>query len=134
MKPEYVGGNRLTLLSSGAEYFPALERAIGAAKREVFLETYIYADDETGRGITTALCAAARRGASVHLLVDGFGAKDMPSALKRRLHEAGVQLLVFRPKISPLTLRRPRAAAAAASQDRRGRRPHRLRRRHQHHR
>jgi cardiolipin synthase len=69
----FLPGNRLTLLRAGAEYFPALEAAIGAAHGEVFLETYIYAGDATAQRITRALCDAASRGAAVHVLVDGFG-------------------------------------------------------------
>ena len=108
MTPEFLGGNRLELLCTGTQYFPALEAAIRGARREVFIETYIYEVDDTGLRITDALCDAARRGVAVQVLVDGFGAKDMPKALVTQLRDAGVQLLVFRPKISPLTLRRER--------------------------
>src|SRR2546430_1965932 len=61
MAVEFLPGNRLTLLRSGVEYFPALEAAIREARREIFLETYIYASDATGERITKALCEAARR-------------------------------------------------------------------------
>src|ERR1700693_1541790 len=108
MAVEFLPGNRLKLLRSGVEYFPALEAAIRGARREVFLETYIYAGDATGRRITDALCEAATRGAAVHVLVDGFGSKDMPKELIEQLRKAGAKLLVYRPKISPLTLRRDR--------------------------
>jgi cardiolipin synthase len=96
---EFLAGNRLTLLRSGVEYFPALEAAIREARREIFLETYIYAGDATGERITEALCEAARRGASVHVLVDGFGSKDMPLEFRQRLRKAGARLLVFRPEV-----------------------------------
>jgi len=108
MAPEFLHGNRLTLLRSGTEYFPALETAIQAARSEVFLETYIYAADTTGKRITRALCTAARRGVAVHVLVDGFGSKDMPQELSRQLRDAGVALLVFRPEMWSLRLRRDR--------------------------
>jgi cardiolipin synthase A/B len=108
VKPLFYGGNRIALLKSGREYFPALEAAISAAQHEIYLETYIYADDVTGLRITKALCEASRRGVLVHVLVDGFGAKDMAASLKQQLADAGVQHLVFRPQISPLTLRRER--------------------------
>ena len=71
----YLPGNRITLLRDGAEYFPALVRAIDAAVREVWLESYIFADDSTGRLIASALSRAAQRGVHVRLLVDGWGAK-----------------------------------------------------------
>src|SRR6266446_5646974 len=108
MAVEFLPGNRLTLLRSGVEYFPALEAAIRGARREVFLETYIYAGDATGRRITHALCEAATQGAAVHVLVDGFGARDMPEEFKRELREAGARLLVFRPEIWRFRFRRDR--------------------------
>src|SRR5258708_39772727 len=98
MAVEFLPSNRLKLLRSGLEYFPALEAAIRGARREVFLETYIYAGDATGRRITHALCEAALRGAAVHVLVDGFGARDMPGEFARELREAGGGLLVFPPE------------------------------------
>jgi cardiolipin synthase len=108
MATRFLPGNRLTLLRSGVEYFPALEAAIGEAKREVFLETYIFEGDHTGKRIAHALCEAARRGAAVRVLVDGFGSKDMPEALRNELLEAGVRLLVFRPEIWRARFRRDR--------------------------
>jgi cardiolipin synthase len=105
---EFLPGNRLTLLRSGAEYFPALEAAIGEAQREIFLETYLYAGDETGRRITRALCEAAQRGVVVQVLVDGFGSRDMPEQLMQQLRDAGVRLLVFRPEIWRVRFRRDR--------------------------
>jgi cardiolipin synthase len=109
MIPEITEGNRLTLLRNGAEYFPALEAAIRAARREVFLETYIFADDESARRITDALIDAAGRGVAVHVLVDGFGSRDlMPSDLGYRLLAAGVKFLVFRPEVRWFQFRRQR--------------------------
>ena len=99
MEVRLLQGNRLKLLRSGVEYFPALEGAIHAARHEIFLETYIYASDDTGWRVTEALVDAARRGVTVHLLVDGFGSKDMPEDMVRRLCDAGVRLLVFRPEL-----------------------------------
>ena len=108
MPPDYVAGNRLTLLKNGEQYFPALIAAIDAALREVFIETYLFADDEAGSQVAAALGRAAARGVEVHLLLDGFGARDFAPRLRGMLERAGVQVLVFRPKVSPLTLRRSR--------------------------
>jgi len=105
---QYVGGNRLTLLRNGVEYFPALVAAIDAAQREVFLESYIYADDETGSLVTDALTRAAARGVQVRLLIDGFGARDFPERWRRALREAGGRVLTFRPEFARLRLRRGR--------------------------
>ena len=102
---QYVGGNRLTLLRNGEEYFPALVGAIDAASAEIFLETYIFADDETGSLVADALARAAARGVAVHLLIDGFGARGFPERFRSSLAQAGAKLLVFRPVIASLPRR-----------------------------
>ena len=105
---EFVNGNRITLLKSGVEYFPALLAEIDAAQREIHLETYIFESDSTGRAVAAALARAARRGVATHLLVDGFGSGDLDRELVAEMEEAGVRFLVYRPLISPWTLRRSR--------------------------
>ncbi len=99
--PEYVAGNRLTLLKNGEQYFPALEAAIDAARSEVFLETYIFADDRIGAAIANALSRAAQRGVAAHLLLDGFGSKDFAQHFREQFAAARVEVLVFRPRVSP---------------------------------
>jgi cardiolipin synthase A/B len=98
----------VTLLQSGTQYFPALLEAIDAARREIWLETYIYADDDTGRRVATALAAAAGRGVAVRVLVDGFGTREMPPAIAATLRAAGVELRVYAPVRWLLTLDRKR--------------------------
>ena len=92
-------GNRIRLLRNVEEYFPALEREIDAAASEIYLETYIFEDDDTGQRIAAALMRAARRGVLVHLMIDGFGSHLFPEAQRRKLLESGVQLLVYRPEL-----------------------------------
>jgi cardiolipin synthase len=108
MTLEFLGGNRLQLLTNGSAYFPALEQAFDAAQNEIYLETYIFADDDTGRRIAAALARAAARGVSVHVLVDGFGSKGTFEPMQQVLSAANIEVLIFGPKTSPLTLRRNR--------------------------
>jgi cardiolipin synthase A/B len=107
--PDYLEGNQLTLLRNGEQYFPALVAAIDAARAEVFLETYIFADDQTGSLIADALARAAARGVATHLLIDGFGAKDLAPRLREIFTNAGVELLIFRPQVSPWPLWKQRS-------------------------
>ena len=105
----FMPGNRITLLRSGGEYFPALVGAIDRAEREVWLETYIYADDDVGRIVTAALVRAARRGIAVRVLVDGWGAKHyLTATLEAELVRGGVTLLKYRPEVAPWQFRRNR--------------------------
>ncbi|MHB8668040.1 MAG: cardiolipin synthase ClsB [Burkholderiales bacterium] len=108
MTAQFSDGNQLQLLTNGKAYFPALRQAIDAAQSEIYLETYIFADDDTGKSIAAALARAAGRGVSVHVLVDGFGSKGMFEQTRRSLDAANVEVLIFGPKTSPLTLRRNR--------------------------
>jgi cardiolipin synthase len=73
-------GNHLTLLHRGAEFFPALIEAIDAAESEIYLETYIFAIDDTANLVKDALLRAARRGLRVHVLADWLGTGRVHSA------------------------------------------------------
>ena len=104
----FVAGNCIDLLHNGSEYFPALEAACDGARREIYLETYIFADDATGRRIAAALSRAAKRGVAVRLLIDGFGSRELGEVFLNGLRDDGVRCVRFRPQISPWTLRRER--------------------------
>jgi cardiolipin synthase len=100
--------NQITLLQNGEAYFPAIEAALDRAVHEIYLESYIFEKDNTGRRIAEALRRAAFRGVKTHVLIDGFGSKSLPKTMVDYLVTAGVMVLKFRPKISPWTLRRQR--------------------------
>lgn len=104
----FIKGNQIHLLRNGIEYFPALEAAIAQAKSSIYLQTYIFAQDAVGVTIGNALMTAARRGVATHLLIDGFGSKDLPSSFVEMLEEGGVQVMFYRPKISPWTFKKNR--------------------------
>ncbi len=108
MSAEFLPGNRLTLLNSGNQYFPALLAAIEAAQNEIFLESYIYADDEIGHEVTGALCRAAARGVVVNVTVDGFGGRNFATDFLPRLLAAGVRAMLYRPELGRFRLRRHR--------------------------
>ena len=102
----FTPGHAIALLKGGDEYFPALTRAIDGARSEVWLETYIFADDESARGIADALVRAAARDVTVRVLVDGWGARHyLTQAMERRLRDGGVNLLLYRPEVSPWQFR-----------------------------
>lgn len=104
----FIPGNRVTLLQNGDMYFPALEAALDRAEHEIYLETYIYENDTTGLRIADALKRAARRGVHVHVLIDGYGSQNLPQSMLDNLRTDGVKALIYRPQISPWTLRRKR--------------------------
>lgn len=103
-----VAGNRITLLRNGTAYFPAITEAINGANRSIDLQTYIFEADAVGMAIGHALIKAAKRGVDVRLLLDGFGSKALPTSFVKMLEQAGVNVMFYRPKISPWSLKKSR--------------------------
>ncbi len=102
----FTPGNAIDLLRSGGEFFPALIAAVDGAQREVWIETYIFADDAVGVAVAEALVRAVRRGVTVRLLVDGWGAKHyLTKRLEKTMREGGVRLLKYRPEVAPWQFR-----------------------------
>lgn len=104
----FCEGNKVELLECGVQYFPALEAAIDRASQEIHVETYIFEDDQTGRLIAAALGRAASRGVVVKVMVDGFGGRSFVAQLQSMLEAKGVSVLIYRPEIRALSLRRNR--------------------------
>lgn len=105
----YTSGNSVLLLRNGTEYFPAVVTAIEAATRSVYIESYIFADDASGRVVADALAAAAERGVDVRLVVDGFGTKHyLTTQLRDTLVRAGVWVVLYRADVFPMTFRTAR--------------------------
>lgn len=101
-------GNHIRLLRNGTEFFPCLQQAIDEAQHEVHLETYIFEADATGQRIAAALCAAARRGVRVRVVVDGFGSRSFVTRLLPQLSASGAEVQVFRKELGLFALQRRR--------------------------
>jgi cardiolipin synthase A/B len=106
LRPVICDGNHLTLLQSGGEYFDALLVAIAAARTSIGMETYIFADDPVAKQVAGALVAAAQRGVSVRLVVDGIGTPALAAGLADRFAQAGVEVATYGPVRSRLSLNR----------------------------
>lgn len=100
-KRQWTGGNQIELLENGEEYFPSVFETIATAEREVIVETFIWLDDRVGRDLQGALIAAARRGVSVDITVDGYGSAGLVTppgqAFVVALADAGARLHVYCP-------------------------------------
>jgi cardiolipin synthase len=99
MRPvEFIADNEVSLLHCGTEYFPALIEAIDQAQYEIYFETYIFADDDTGKLVKAALKLAASRGVQVHMLTDWFGTgHKSANRMHEELQAAGVEHRIFNP-------------------------------------
>jgi cardiolipin synthase len=93
LRPEH----RLNLMKGGGEFFPVLADAIAQARVEVLLETYMFEFARSVVPVAEALEAAAQRGVTVRVVVDGVGTGDVPLDWQRRWKAAGVHWRVFNP-------------------------------------
>jgi cardiolipin synthase len=68
-----VGGNTVDILCNGEQAYPAMLAAIDIAQTSLFLSTYIFETNKTGRDFIEALTRARRRGVDVRVMIDGIG-------------------------------------------------------------
>lgn len=104
----FTDQNTLTLLENGHDFFPALLGALHQAQTDIYLESYLFVLDSTGSQVAHALLAAAQRGVVVHVVLDGFGARDFPKRWQQAWQQAGIHCLFYRPELTPWRLRRHR--------------------------
>src|SRR5512134_3019795 len=62
-----LGGNKITRLENGAQFYPEMLAAIAGARRSVALECYIFHPGRTGDAFTAALVDRAT--ASIHVRI-----------------------------------------------------------------
>lgn len=87
-------GNAVKIVQN-AEFFGAFIEDVGRATHHVHLETFLWMNGEVSDAVVDALCAAARRGIEVRVLVDQRGGKTTSPNVWRTLREAGVDFRVY---------------------------------------
>lgn len=98
-------GDEIELLINGDEIFPAFLETIRSAKKTVNLLTYVYWRGDIASEVADALCAKAREGVEVNVLLDWIGTVKMDPALIDELRECGATVAKFRPP-KPYAIRR----------------------------
>lgn len=93
----YVPGNQVETLVNGVQIFPSMLRAIREARQTISFETYIYWRGAIAEEFADALSIKAREGLSVKVLLDWAGSLPMDERLIKRMQDAGVEVVRFRP-------------------------------------
>lgn len=91
-------GNAVKLLKDGDEFFPQVVRRIRQAKHEIFVETFILANDRVGGLIQKALLKAAKRGVWVSVTADSYGSFYLDDDYIRTLTDAGIIFQIYDPQ------------------------------------
>ncbi len=95
LAPVSVEGHEWTLFTESTPMLAALTADLRAAQRRIWIETYIFANDQAGQTIVEILAQRAREGLDVRLMFDTVGSLLTPSALFQPLREAGVRVHAF---------------------------------------
>ena len=85
-------GNRVTVLTDGPAFYPAMLNAIKGAKRSINMECYIFEFGKMGRQFVDALSERARNGVNVTVVVDAIGSFSLWGRPVSRLRAAGVRI------------------------------------------
>jgi cardiolipin synthase len=100
-----TAGNLIEPLVNGDEAYPAMLKAITAAKHSVALCSYIFDNDRAGLMFLDALGNAVRRGVEVRVLIDAVGARYSRPQITELLAAGGITVAKFMD--SPMPLRNP---------------------------
>lgn len=91
-----IAGNLLEVIECGEARLRAILALIDEARSSIKLLFYMFNADAAGEAVRDALIAAARRGVSVKLLIDGFGSSAPPKFFTA-LDDSGGEHCVFNP-------------------------------------
>jgi len=92
-----VGGNTIKLLHNGEQAYPEMIAAIDTARTSLFLSTYIFETNKTGRMFIEALAKAHLRGVDVRVIIDGLGEWYALPRASSLLQKRGVPTTRFLP-------------------------------------
>jgi cardiolipin synthase len=88
-------GNKVEILTNGAEFYPAMLAAIRAATRSVNMECYIFQPGRVADDFIDALSDRARKGVNVTIVVDAIGSFSLWGRPVRRLRNAGCRITSY---------------------------------------
>ena len=92
-----MSGNRVRLLLDGRGTYPPLLADLAAARRTITMQMYYARPGTLTDSVASILCARARAGVSVRLLLDAFGAVDLPRRWRHEIAACGVRVSLLRP-------------------------------------
>lgn len=93
---QWLDGNAIEIVENG-RFFPMLIETIGGARKTVHFETYLWKTGEASGTVVDALCAKAREGIHVRVLIDALGGKRIRRKERRALTDAGCHLELYHP-------------------------------------
>lgn len=92
-----VAGNRLTILSNGAETYPRIFGEMRAARRSITVQMYSGGPGVISDSVAAIMMDRSRAGVSAFFLYDAFGGHGLTHVLFDSLRAAGVHVAAYKP-------------------------------------
>ena len=103
----HTAAHTLTLLPEVEVLLESLLQDLATARSRIYVEIYIFIDDDFGRLIADRLVAAAQHGVPVYVIYDGLGSHEADASFFQRLRDAGVFVRAYRPEQAVLSTAAP---------------------------
>ncbi len=94
---DYSSYNQVALIRGGHAYFELLETLVNEAREVIFLQTYIFDEDFTGKKVAASLSRASKRGVKVYVLLDGYASQHLSTGFLESWKLDGVFFRWFEP-------------------------------------
>jgi cardiolipin synthase len=95
--------SQVRMHTDAVESSAALFEIMAGAENRLDICTYILGNDDFGRIAIDRMIESAQRGVRVRLLIDGYGAIQLPRACFKRLRAGGVETATFSPFLARKT-------------------------------
>lgn len=89
--------NKIKILNQGQQFLDNLLKDLSLAKKYIFLEFYIFADDKTGHMVAEKLKEKACNGIQVKIIYDAIGARKTNGKFWEGLKQCGIEVLPYFP-------------------------------------
>lgn len=91
------GGNSVSLITKGDDFFTRIISLIENAEKSINLETYIFSSDRLGLLVAEKLTSAARRGVEVNVIYDSVGSLKSSTRMFNMMRSSGVEIIEYHP-------------------------------------
>lgn len=93
--------NHILLFHTADSFFKNLTEELKKAKKSIYMEYYIFDDDDVGKPIYDLLLEKVKEGVDVRVIIDGAGTRGISKQRKEELRKGGIKLEVFFPSYFP---------------------------------
>ncbi len=91
------GGNRVTLITEGDDFFRRVFAAVDGAKTSINLESYIFRSDDVGLLLAEKLALKAEKGVEVNVIYDSVGSIGVSPSMFKLMEISGVEIIEYHP-------------------------------------